>query len=240
MFVFQIFSEGTYFGLIWAIMAIGVYITYRILDIADLSVEGTFVLGACIVALLISIGVPAILATIIATIFGALFGILTGVLHTKLKIPAILSGIITMTALYTINMIILGKFQGTGIIIAIDSDMTIFSSTNNFLLKNSDHLFLIVLGFIILISIAFIVLILFGFVKTIIKNGYKANLKENIIKTILLSILGIIVITVTTILLLSILNVLDLTELNKFLVKHNDILSTCLVSSLILAIVFSK
>ncbi len=239
MFVFQIFSEGTSFGLIWAIMAIGVYITYRILDIADLGVEGTFPLGACLVAFLISIGIPAILATIIATIFGALFGILTGVLHTKLKIPAILSGIITMTALYTINMIILGKFQGTETTLAIDSDMTIFSSTNNFLFKNNDHLFLIVLGFVLLISIAFIGLILFGFVKTIIKNGYKANLKENIIKTILLSILGIIVITVTTILLLWILNVLDLTELNKFLCKYIDILSMCLVSGIILAIVFA-
>lgn len=239
MFVFQIFSEGTSFGLIWAIMAIGVYITYRILDIADLGVEGTFPLGACIVALLISIGVPAILATILATIFGALFGILTGVLHTKLKIPAILSGIITMTALYTINMIILGKFQGTETTLAIDAEKTIFSATTNFLFANNDKLFLIVLGFVLFLSLAFIGLILFGFIKSIVKVGYKANLKSNIVKTILLSILSIMALAVVVILFLWLINVIDLTEFNKFLKRYTDVLSLCFISGIILAIVFA-
>lgn len=99
---------GIKIGLIMSIMTLGVHISYRILDAADLSIEGVFPLGACLAGILIFYNVPAILATIIACIGGAVGGLITGLLHTKLKIPMILSGIITMTGLYSINLALLG------------------------------------------------------------------------------------------------------------------------------------
>lgn len=98
------FISGFSQGLIWAIMTLGVYITFRILDIADLTVEGTFPLGAAVTAVLINSGmhpVPAVLAAILA---GCAAGLVTGIFHTVFKIPAILSGILTMIALYSVNI----------------------------------------------------------------------------------------------------------------------------------------
>ena len=96
-------------GLVYAIMALGVYITYKILDFPDLSVDGTFPLGGAITAVLITAGVPPILTLIVAFLFGALAGILTGLIHVKLKVRDLLSGIIMMTALYSLNLRIAGK-----------------------------------------------------------------------------------------------------------------------------------
>ncbi len=96
-------------GLLWAIMAMGVFITYRILDIADLTAEGSFPLGAAVGATLIAGGMNPLLATIIAMVAGMCAGLVTGILYTKFKIPALLSGILTMTALYSINLRIMGK-----------------------------------------------------------------------------------------------------------------------------------
>lgn len=96
-------------GLLWAIMAIGVYVTYRILDIADLTAEGSFPLGAAIAATSIVNGLNPLLATLLAFIGGALAGLLSGILHAHLKIPALLTGIISLTALYSINLKVLGK-----------------------------------------------------------------------------------------------------------------------------------
>ena len=87
-------------GLIWGLMAIGVYITYKILDFADLSVDGTICTGMCVCAILITGGVPAWLSVMIAFLAGAVAGALTGILHTALGIPAILSGILTQLMLY--------------------------------------------------------------------------------------------------------------------------------------------
>lgn len=101
-------TTGIKLGLIMCIMTLGVHIAYRILDTADLSIEGTFPLGCCVAAILIFFKVPAIIATIIAMIVGSGAGFITGILHTKLKIPMILAGIITMTGLYSINLAILG------------------------------------------------------------------------------------------------------------------------------------
>ena len=106
--VFDLALTGIKIGLIMSIMTLGVHISYRILDAADLSIEGIFPLGACLAGILIYFGVPSILATIIAIIGGTLGGLVTGLLHTKLKIPMILSGIITMTGLYSINLALLG------------------------------------------------------------------------------------------------------------------------------------
>lgn len=91
-------------GLIWAIMTLGVYITFRILDIADLTVEGTFPLGAAVTAVLINSGIHPVLAVFMAVLAGSLAGFVTGIFHTVFKIPAILSGILTMIALYSVNI----------------------------------------------------------------------------------------------------------------------------------------
>lgn len=96
-------------GLIFAILAIGVFITYKILDFPDLSVEGTFPLGAFIFSKFILIGLNPIYSTILAFIFGMFAGVITYGLHIKMKIPAILAGILTMTMLYSVNLRINGK-----------------------------------------------------------------------------------------------------------------------------------
>ena len=94
-------------GLIWGLMAIGVYISYKILDIADLSVDGSICTGMCTCAVLIAGGVPAWLSMIIAFLAGALAGMVTGLLHAALGIPAILAGILTQLMLYSVNLKIL-------------------------------------------------------------------------------------------------------------------------------------
>lgn len=96
-------------GLLWSIMAIGVYITFRILDVADLTAEGSFPLGAAISSSLIISGVAPWLSILIAMFGGMLAGFVSGFLYTKWKIPALLSGIITMTGLYSINLRVMGQ-----------------------------------------------------------------------------------------------------------------------------------
>lgn len=91
-------------GLIWGIMAVGVYITYRILDIADLTVDGSLATGGAVCAVCISLGLNPWLALLLAVIAGMLAGLVTGLLHTKCGIPAILSGILTQLALYSLNL----------------------------------------------------------------------------------------------------------------------------------------
>lgn len=95
-------------GLIWGLMAIGVYISYKILDIADLTVDGSLCTGGCVCALLMVMGVPAWISIIIAFIAGALTGVVTGLLHTALGIPSILAGILTQLMLYSVNLLING------------------------------------------------------------------------------------------------------------------------------------
>lgn len=96
-------------GLLWALMALGVFLTFRVLDIADLSVEGTFPLGAAVAATLIDAGHSVWFAMLIALIAGCIGGTVTALLTTKLKIPALLSGILTMIGLYSVNLMIMGK-----------------------------------------------------------------------------------------------------------------------------------
>lgn len=95
--------------MIYGIMALGVYITYTILDFPDLSVDGTFPLGIAVCFVLVNNGVNPWLALIPALLAGAAAGIFTGLLHVKLKIRDLLSGILTMTALYSVNYSIVGK-----------------------------------------------------------------------------------------------------------------------------------
>ena len=95
-------------GMIWGIMALGLYISYRLLDFADLTVDGSLSTGAAITVMLIINGCPALLAVLVAFLAGCVAGMVTGILHTVLKIAPILSGILTQIALYSINLHILG------------------------------------------------------------------------------------------------------------------------------------
>ena len=96
-------------GMIYAIMALGIYITYTILDFPDLTVDGSFPLGAALSAVLITKGVNPILTLLVTFAAGAFAGMLTGIIHVKLKVRDLLSGIIMMTALYTVNLRIAGR-----------------------------------------------------------------------------------------------------------------------------------
>ena len=124
--IFGILEEG----LVYAIMALGVYITYKILDFPDLSVDGTFPLGAAVTAAGIANGLPFIgtispvAALFISFTVGALAGCITGLIHVKLKVRDLLSGIIVMTSLYSINLRIAGKAN-----LPIFSKETIFSNS---------------------------------------------------------------------------------------------------------------
>lgn len=102
-------------GMIWGIMALGVYITFRLLDIADLSVDGTFSTGAAVTVMLIISGHNPWFALAVALLAGLLAGIVTGLLHTLLGIPPILSGILTQYALYSINLAIMGFKANTAV-----------------------------------------------------------------------------------------------------------------------------
>ena len=102
-------QSGATLGIIWGIMALGLYLTYRVLNYADLTVDGSLTLGGAISAVYVAAGVSPILAILLATIGGMLAGAVTGFLHTKLKIPDLLAGILTQFALYTVNLRIMGK-----------------------------------------------------------------------------------------------------------------------------------
>lgn len=112
-------------GLIYALMALGVYITYSILDFPDLSVDSTFPLGAAVTATLLLLGTPPVLTLPVAFAAGALAGMATGFIHVKLKVRDLLSGIIVMTALYSINLRITGNKAN----LPIFSQETIFENS---------------------------------------------------------------------------------------------------------------
>ena len=137
-------------GLIWGLMAIGVYISYKILDIADLTVDGSICTGACVCAVLLAAGVPVIPSMLIAFVAGALAGIVTGLLHTALGIPSILAGILTQLILYSVNLCILGGKS----LIAIDP------RANNLLVHMSNNPNSIV-SMVIIVAITTVCLFLF-------------------------------------------------------------------------------
>lgn len=117
-------------GLIWGLMAIGVYISYKILDIADLTVDGSICTGGCVCAVLIAMGCPVWLSVLAAFFAGALTGVMTGVFHTALGIPSILAGILTQLILYSVNLSTLGG----------KSLMAVDYRTNDLLLHMSDNI----------------------------------------------------------------------------------------------------
>ena len=115
-------------GLIWGLMALGIYVTFRLLDIADLTVDGSFTTGGAVTVMLILGGCPAWAALLVAMIAGILAGLCTGLLHTKLGIPAILSGILTQFALYSINLRIMGMSANKAV--SVDKFSLVLTSRN--------------------------------------------------------------------------------------------------------------
>ena len=114
-------------GLLWGILALGVYVTYRVLDIADLTVEGSYPLGAAVAISYIAGGGSPVIAVVLAFLAGSVAGIVTGLLHTKLKIPALLAGILTMIGLYSINLRVMGDKSNVSIL-RMDTIYTFFGN----------------------------------------------------------------------------------------------------------------
>lgn len=135
-------------GLIWTILTLGVFITFRILNFADMTAEGSLTFGGSLCAALMLRGVNPFLSLIIAGLVGSLAGLITGILHTKFKIQAILSGILTMIALYSVNIRIMGKAN-----LSLLGKSTIFSALNNIfpMFKSDFVLKTFIIGFVICI-----------------------------------------------------------------------------------------
>ena len=115
-------------GLLWGLMALGVYISFRILDAADMTVDGSFTLGGAVAVMLILKGCPAWLAILAAAAAGALAGLCTGLLHVRLGIPIILAGILTQFSLYSINLRIMGMAANKAV--SVDKFALVLSSRN--------------------------------------------------------------------------------------------------------------
>lgn len=135
-------------GLIWSLLAIGLFITFRILDFPDMTVEGSFPLGACIAVINMHNGQPVFISMLFAFLGGCLAGFATAILYTKLKVPVLLSGILVMTALYSINLRILGKAN-----LSLLDKKTIFSNFAN--LPTGFNIIVIGLIFILIIVCLF-------------------------------------------------------------------------------------
>jgi len=136
-------------------MALGVFITFRILDLPDLTVEGSVVLGMAVCAMITKAGHPY-LALFASIIVGALAGLFTGILQTKLKINPILSGILTMTSLYSINFYVTGGLAN----VALTKERTIFTDLNS-IIPNSKPLSYMVTALIITIIVSALLIIFF-------------------------------------------------------------------------------
>ena len=123
----NIITGAVSLGLLWSITALGVFITFRVLDYADMTVDGSIVTGAAITAKMLTVGVHPVIATLAAICGGMAAGTITGLLHTKLKIPAILSGILTQIGLYSVNIKIMAKPNIT--LLKVKTIFTVFTSS---------------------------------------------------------------------------------------------------------------
>ena len=146
-------------GLAWGIMAIGVYITYRILDIADLTVDGSLATGGAVCAVCISLGMNPWLALLLAVAAGMLSGLVTGLLHTACGIPAILSGILTQLALYSLNLRIMAigtdSTTRATVALSVDNHNLLLSSRYIRSLSLDNPLILLILGVALVIGVLY-------------------------------------------------------------------------------------
>ena len=140
-------------GLLWALLGLGLYLTFRILDFCDVTVEGTFPLGAATAAAAIAHGMNPLLATILAIVAGMVAGLITGLLYTKGKIPSLLAGILTMTAIYSVNLRIMGKSN-----VSLLGHDTLFSGS--FMRSLPQYFDTVVMGMIV-IAVVTILMMLF-------------------------------------------------------------------------------
>lgn len=154
-------------GLIWGIMAIGVYITYKVLDLADLTVDGTMATGGAVCVMLMLNGVNVWIALLCAIIAGMLAGLLTGIFHTAMGIPPILSGILTQLSLYSINLAIMDFKANQGI--AVNKYTLIVSQRNVRQLNLNNPIF------ITLIILAVVIGLLYWFFGTEIGCSLRAT-----------------------------------------------------------------
>lgn len=145
-------------GIIWGIMTLGVYITFKVLDFADLTVDGSFALGGAVSAILISNGMNPFITLFFSFLAGSLAGLATGILNTKLQIPGILAGILTMIALYSINIRVMGGRPNIPLL-GMATSLTIIQNILSLSKVASDLL----VGFIFSV---FIVLIMYWFFGT--------------------------------------------------------------------------
>ena len=145
-------------GIIWGIMTLGVYITFKVLDFPDLTVDGSFALGGAVSAILISNGMNPFITLFFSFLAGSLAGLATGILNTKLQIPGILAGILTMIALYSINIRVMGGRPNIPLL-GIATSLTIIQNILSLSKVVSDLL----VGFVFSV---FIVLIMYWFFGT--------------------------------------------------------------------------
>ncbi len=137
-------------GLLFSIAVMGIYITYKIMNFPDLSIDGTFPLGAALCGVLIIRGVNPYLATLLAACAGALGGMVTGLLHTKLKINGLMAGILMMFGLYSVNLRIMGKTN-----IALFNEKSVFSFPEIRVLDVNISTLLFLVGLVILLKVGF-------------------------------------------------------------------------------------
>lgn len=143
-------------GVLWGLMTLGVYITFKILDFPDMTVDGSFALGGAVSAILIVKGVNPWLSLLPAVLAGMIAGSITGMLHTKIKIPGILAGILTMIALYSVNIRIMG--QANTSLLGENTVITILNS----MIGGSMNTLALVIGLIVSIIIISILYWFFG------------------------------------------------------------------------------
>ncbi len=144
-------------GIIWGIMTLGVYITFKVLDFPDLTVDGSFALGGAVSAILISNGMNPFITLIFSFLAGSLAGLATGILNTKLQIPGILAGILTMIALYSINIRVMGGRPNIPLL-GMATSLTIIQNILSLSKVMSDLL----VGFVFSLFIVFIMYWFFG------------------------------------------------------------------------------
>ncbi|NLJ70273.1 MAG: ABC transporter permease [Clostridiaceae bacterium] len=158
-------------GLLWSVLALGSYLTFRLLNFTDMTVDGSFTTGACVTAICIVNGIPPILALLVSLLAGGIAGAITGFLHNKLEIPEVLAGILTQISLYSINLRILGRANQQ--LLQYD---TIFKQLQNLLaeigLKLSSDRVAIIIG---LIFVTIVIVVLYWFFGTEIGSIIRAT-----------------------------------------------------------------
>ena len=159
-------------GLMWAVLALGVYVTYKILDFADLTVDGSLATGGAVAIVSITSGMPALVAMLFAFLAGAAAGAVTATLNTKLKIPAILSGILTMSALYSVNLHILGEKPNVSILKTASTYNGMFAKLFSLSVIDDKNLLTIISC---VLAIAVIVAIMYWFFGTEIGSAVRAT-----------------------------------------------------------------